>query len=282
VKYRLGLNAHDPARIKLRLKDFTTPAAPSVASLPSAFGRPGLIKPRMFLNNVIGDCAIAGSIEEIRLLNASRGVHVPFTAYTAVVNYSAITGYVPGPELTIKNDHVVAYDPSAPQNATDQGTDIAELYEYRQALGLVDGNGCRHKLAAWAALTPGDFNELLLALSMFGVVGIGVDLPDYAETQFDEGKPWNVQPGEQNIVGGHYVPVCSRIDADTVGLYTWGRYYGMTAEFYEKFNTASVVGFTAEMLLPDGKDIEGFNAQALVEALQELDTGKVSTRRRRK
>ncbi|GFG74634.1 hypothetical protein [Mycobacterium botniense] len=148
MKYKLGLKpVHTHPRI--RLCDYYTSDLPSVDSLKFPLGHAGLVKPRMYLNDRIGDCAIAGSIEEIRLANALRGVTVNFTDDTAVQNYSEITGYNPA-------------DPGS-----DQGTDVHELYEFRQNTGIVDADGNRHKIVAYAGLTPGDWDEMLIALSLF-------------------------------------------------------------------------------------------------------------------
>lgn len=148
------------------LKSYYTPDLPSVDSLKFPFGHAAAIQPHMFMNDTLGDCAIAGSIEEVRLANALRGVTVNFTDETAVQNYSAITGFDPD-------------DPS-----TDQGTDVHDLYQYRKTTGIVDADGNYHKILAYAGLTPGDFDELLIALSLFDMVGIGIQVPDYAEDQF--------------------------------------------------------------------------------------------------
>jgi hypothetical protein len=94
--YKLGLKPvkHQP---KLMLKKYLSSNLPTP---PEKFGHVSLIQPHMFKNDSLGDCAIAGSIEEIRLLNAERKVTVPFSDTTAVTNYSAVTGYDPADPST--------------------------------------------------------------------------------------------------------------------------------------------------------------------------------------
>jgi hypothetical protein len=180
----------------------------------------------MFMNDTLGDCAIAGSIEEVRLANQLRGVTVNFTDETALQNYEAITGYNPD-------------DPSS-----DAGTDVHELYAYRNATGIVDADGTYHKIVVYAGLTPGDWDELLIALSLFDMVGIGIQVPDYAQDQFSAGQPWHIEHGFHSIEGGHYIPVVGATDISTGDVYTWGAKQGITAPFYEKYNTVAVVALT--------------------------------------
>ena len=256
MKYKLGLKPV-LAQPRLRLADYLKPSdLPSVESLKFPLGHPDAIQPRMFLNDQLGDCAIAGSIEEVRLANALRGVDVNFTDKSAVVNYSAIAGYNPD-------------DPS-----TDQGTDVHELYEFRKTYGLVDDDGGRHKIVAYAGLTPGDFDELLIALSLFDMVGIGIQVPDYAEAQFDAGQPWHLEPGRHQLVGGHYISVVEATDRDTAQVFTWGAKQGITSSFYAEFNNVAVVALTEE-IFTGGKSPEGVDMAKLAADLPELNTGPV-------
>ncbi|KMV23331.1 hypothetical protein [Mycobacterium heckeshornense] len=255
MKYKLGLKPVH-TRPRIRLCDYYTPDLPSVDSLKFPLGHAGLVKPRMYLNDRIGDCAIAGSIEEIRLANALRGVTVNFTDDTAVQNYSEITGYNPA-------------DPGS-----DQGTDVHELYEFRQNTGIVDADGNRHKIVAYAGLTPGDWDEMLIALSLFEVVGVGILVPDYAEAQFESGQAWHLIPGRHQVEGGHYIPVWGASDRHTAQLPTWGGDGAITAPFFSAFNTVAVVALTEEMFT-GGKSPAGVDFDKLSSDLRKLDTGPV-------
>lgn len=258
MKYRLGLKPV-VAQPRVRLCDYYTSDLPPVESLKYPLGHADAIQPHMFMNDQLGDCAIAGSIEEIRLANALRGVTVNFTDETAVQNYSEITGYVPG-------------DPS-----TDQGTDVHELYEFRQNTGLVDADGNRHKIVAYAGLTPGDFDELLIALSLFDMVGIGIQVPDYCEAEFEAGQPWHLLRGRHRIEGGHYIPVVDAASRTEAGLFTWGGHGGITAPFYATYNTVAVVALTEE-LFTGGKSPEGVDFNRLATDLNLLNTGPVMSK----
>jgi hypothetical protein len=257
--YKLGLKPV-LAQPRLRLADYLVKSdLPDISSLKFPIGHAEAIRPQMFMNDTLGDCAIAGSIEEVRLANALRGVTVPFTDETAVENYSAITRYVPG-------------DPS-----TDQGTDVHDLYDYRKTTGLVDADGNRHKVLGYAGLTVGDFDQLLVALSMFDMVGIGIRVPSYCESQFEAGEPWHLVTGRYTIEGQHYIPVVGATDRNTAQLYTWGATGGIDAPFYNANNVVAVVALTAELFDAD-KSPEGLNMEKLSAALPEFNTGPVMAR----
>lgn len=273
MAFKLGLKPV-MAHPTVRLCDYYTTDLPTIDSLKFPLGHSGLIQPKMFCNDIIGCCAISGSIEEIRLANALRGVTVDFTDETAVENYSAITEYVRGSEITGFNPDGSAIENSgAPSNDTDQGTDVHQLYSYRKSTGFVDASGKRHKIIGYAGLTPGDWDELLIALSIFQMVGIGINVPDYAEQQFAAGQPWDLVPGDTVNVGGHYIPVVDAPNASEVGVLTWGARTVMTKAFYEKQNIVAVVALTEEDLTNNA--LESVAAAQLTKDLRALDTGSV-------
>jgi hypothetical protein len=262
VSYKYGLKPV-LAQPQIMLSSYYTSDLPSVGSLKFPLGHAGLIQPHMFMNDTLGDCAIAGSIEEVRLANALRGVTVNFTDQTAVENYSSIAGYVPG-------------DPE-----TDQGTDVHVLYEARKSTGIVDADGKYHKVLAYAGLTVGDWDELLIALSLFDMVGIGIQCPNYIQDQFAAGQPWHLIPGRHAIEGQHYIPVWGASDSNTGQLPTWGGDCGITAPFYSANNVVAAVALTEEMFT-GGKSPEGIDFKKLAHDLPELNTGPVMSRAPRK
>lgn len=258
-KYKTGLKPVT-TQPTVRLADYYTTDLPTVDSLKYPLGHSDLIAPHMFLNDQLGDCAIAGSIEEVRLANALRGQTVNFTDDTARENYSAVTGYTPD-------------DPGS-----DQGTDVHQLYEYRQTHGLLDADGNAHKVAGWAGLTVGDWDELLIALSLFQMVGIGIQVPDYAEQQFEAGQAWHLMPGYPNIIGQHYIPIVDAPSYGEAGVFTWGARTGITRQFYQQENVVAVVALTPEMF-KDGSNAVDF--EALAKDLPEFNTGPVMLKRKK-
>src|SRR5262249_19316787 len=159
-----------------------------VDSLKFPLGHADAIQPEMFCNDRWGCCAESGSIEEVRLANALRGVTVNFDDTSVQRNYHEIT----------------RFDPNDPDTA--QGTEVHGLYEFRKSAGIVDADGNRHKIVAYAGLTPGDSDEMLIAIAAgFDMGAIGFQVADYVESQFEAGEPFHVIPGRHSIEGGHYV-----------------------------------------------------------------------------
>ena len=255
MRYKLGLRPVQE-QPRVRLAAYYTSDLPSVESMKFPFGHANSVEPHMYMNDRLGCCAISGSIEEVRLANALRGVTVNFTDDQAIANYEAIAGYNPD-------------DPSS-----DAGTDVHELFDYRKATGIVDADGNYHKIVSYAGLTPGDFDELLVALSLFDMVGVGIKCPNYVEAQFEAHEPWHLVRGRHPIRGQHYVPVVGATDKNTAQLYTWGAEQGITRSFYAAMNVVAVVALTEE-LFTNGKTPEGIDMAKLAADLPEFNTGPV-------
>lgn len=255
MKNKLGLKPVQ-AQPRLMLRDFATADQPTVDSLTFPFGHADKIEPQMYLNDELGDCAEVATIETFRLLNATRGVTVNFTDAEAEKAYTEIAGYKPG------------------DASTDGGTDVHELFEFLKATGIADADGQRHKVVGYVGLTPGDWDEMLAALSRFMVVIIGVQITDYAEQQFEDGQPWALLPGRHAIEGGHCIPIVGATDANTGQLFTWAKLAGITAQYYRTLNTVAVVAITEDMFT-DGKTLDGYDRDALAAALNVFNTGPV-------
>jgi len=190
-----------------------------------------------------GDCVLAGGGHETMVWNKARGgPGVTITGANSIADYSALTGYVIG------------------DDATDQGTDMREAAKYRKATGLIDANGKRHKIAAYLFLTPGDFHQLVTATYIFGCAGVGIEFPDSAWAQYDDGQPWDVTDPNSPIDGGHYIPTVGSTSAkDEITAVTWARRQPITKAFIEQYNDESVVYLSEEMIRSNGEGLHGFD-----------------------
>lgn len=243
--YKLGMKIGAPPPI---LKFGTYFNAQNLPPVPVKIGRPWLIRPGdwgMLGNDTVGDCVLAGGAHETMMLCADAGAQIPFfTPGDALADYSAITGYVPGDE------------------STDQGTDPAEAAKYRRTVGLLDASGARHRIDVYADLRTSDLRQLALAVSLFGIAGVGVDLPDTAMNQFNNEEPWELAPGAKSL-GGHYVPCIGR---NTKGLFlfvTWGKIQAATAQWVRKYMVSGLVYFSRERLNAKGLSPQGFDLAKL-------------------
>jgi hypothetical protein len=228
-------------RRDLRLEHYLT----KLPARPKTFGHDKFVGADawgMLGNDNYGDCVLAGAAHETMLWTATRGGGgARFDDKSVLADYSAITGF----------------DPRRPD--TDRGTDMRAAANYRRKTGVRDATGTRHKIGAYVALEPGNWDHLLTALYLFGAVGVGIQFPESAMDQFNAGKPWTVVPGAQ-IEGGHYVPLVAR--RGTLRLVTWGREIGMSQGFYLKYCDEAVV-YLSEEMLTNGRSPEGFDLAAL-------------------
>ncbi|WP_315742828.1 MULTISPECIES: hypothetical protein [unclassified Bradyrhizobium] len=210
---------------------------------PKQFGHEGLIPASwgMLGNDRYGDCVWAGAAHETMMWNAEAGRKVAFSDAGALSDYSQVTGF----------------NPRKP--STDNGTDMQVAASYRRKTGIVDAGGRRHKIAAYLSIEPGNLNEHLIAVYLFGAVGIGIEFPASAMDQFNTGKPWDVV-SRSKVEGGHYIPLVAR--RDDLEVVTWGRVQAMTPRFFQTYNDESVAYVSVEAL-KNKKSPEGFDVEQL-------------------
>jgi hypothetical protein len=240
-----------PARInsvQLKLADYFDHAS-VLPKIPAEFGHENLVHAwEMLGNDEFGDCVWAGAAHETMSWCADAGQKPVFTPDSVLSDYTAVTGFNPD-------------DPS-----TDQGTDMQVAASYRRRVGIVDATGKRHKVGAYIALTPGDPDQLAAATYIFGAVGVGIRVPDYAEAEFDAGKPWDVRHGNPKILGGHYISSLARRSGNFC-VATWGAIQEMTPAFYRRFCDEAIVYLSREFLTA-GRSPEGFDLAQLTADLK--------------
>ncbi len=250
--FKLGKKPARKGAIKFKLARFLV--KPELPTPPKVFGHQDLIGKSWGIlgNKAFGDCVFAGAAHETMLWNKEANKTAKFNDKVVLSDYSAVTGF--------KKD-----DP-----ATDQGTDMQEAASFRRKTGVRDANGKRHKVLAYLALSPGDVDQLALAMYLFGAVGIGFQFPDSAMDQFDAGKPWDVVPGPKPT-DGHYVPGVGRDVKGNIIVVTWGKLQLMTPRFYKKYCDEVVAYVSDEMLVPPNNlSLEGLNLEQLMKDLKAL------------
>ncbi|MFE5290137.1 hypothetical protein ACFRAQ_34660 [Nocardia sp. NPDC056611] len=237
-----------PARegaVKLKLANYLDAAR--LPTPPPSFGHENASRSwGMLANDRFGDCVFAGAAHETMLWAGANGRAVSFTDSAVLSDYSAVTGFDPA-------------DPS-----TDQGTDVAQALSYRRKVGVVDAAGRRHKVAAYAALEPGNVRQLIEATYLFGAVGVGIEFPSSAMDQFNAGKPWSIVRGARSE-GGHYVPVVGYRDG-YFDVLTWGKVQQVSRSFMAAYCDEAYALFSEEYLT-SGKSPEGFLRLPLVSDL---------------
>lgn len=217
------------------------------------FGHKNLIENwGMLGNDYYGDCVPAAADHGTMLWNAIAGKEAGFTTENTLSDYSAMTGF----------------DENDPNS--DNGTNMRDALNYRRNTGVIDNAGTRHKIGAYVALDPKDWNQMLQALEVFDLVEIGFEVPEYAMEQFNAGKMWAYTHGPHaNIVGGHDVIIVGRPHVSTVEVVTWGKIQDMTRAFYQHYNDEAY-GIVSEESLVNGKTAEGFDLAALYAAVKQI------------
>jgi hypothetical protein len=200
----------------------------------------------MLGNDQWGDCAWAGPAHETMILTTEGKHPASFTAACVLGDYAAGTGFDPN-------------DGAPGQNPTDRGSNVRDVLKYRQKTGIIDAGNNRHQIGAYIKLRSKDLTEVLEAMYLFEVVGIGIQFPGSAMDQFNKGQPWDVVPGAK-IEGGHYVPLVAK--RENLEVVTWGALQQMTEAFYEAYCDEAWAYISVEDL-ENGKSPEGFDLQQL-------------------
>ncbi len=247
MPYPTGKKPARPGSITLKLGAVLNSTA--LPTPPLEIGVPAVQNWFMLGNNEYADCVFAGAAHETKLWASSLGKYVPFTTTDVLGDYSAVTGFR-------------INDPS-----TDQGTDVQTAAAYRQKTGIRDAEGNRHKIDAYAAMTPGDLDELAQAVYLFGAVGVGFQLPASAQAQFTAGHVWDDLSGAGH--DGHYVPCVGRNSAGNFLFVTWGRLQAATPAWVAAFMDEAVAYLSVEQL-KDNVSPAGYNLDALTQYLKVL------------
>lgn len=186
-----------------------------------------------------GDCAWAGPAHEIMESHRALGEPVPaFSGKTVVAQYSAYSGYNPQ------------------TGANDNGSNLQDVFSWRQTKGIYDDSGTVHKIGQVVALTPGSLQELWEWTWLGERVGIGLNVQQAQQDEFP--GTWRYVPGSP-IVGGHYVPVMGRW-----GLVTWAQRVSFTNAFYVNLNDESYGYIDPESYnTVTGENVDGFADQDL-------------------
>jgi hypothetical protein len=245
ITFRPGVLPAEPARPRLRLRDFLTGEAPdrTAQKPPASVDYESGIDFPMYGNDVAGDCGPAGCGHVVQSLTTyGQGRTATVTEATVLAFYSAISGYVPG-------------DPS-----TDVGVNLQDMLEYWRKHDLGG-----HEILAFAEVDISNPAEVQLAIDLFDAVITGINLPQSAEDQFNAGKVWDVVRGSK-VIGGHCVPFFGYGN----GLYkgaTWAAVQAMTEAFRKKYAAEGWIVITREWLDAKGKSPTGLDLYGLGQAL---------------
>ncbi|MFZ0212518.1 MAG: hypothetical protein WBE20_16155 [Candidatus Acidiferrales bacterium] len=183
IRGRLGKNDPKPHRLTLNFNDFV-PAGPLPVPPEKVYWEYKIPEAQlgMFGNDKYGDCVWAWFAHRIMMTTAHTATLVTPTLDQVLEAYAGCTGF----------------DPAT--GANDNGTAMTDAFAYWQSTGIAG-----HKILGWAAVDWKQKAHVDLAIDLFGALDMGVQLPASAESQFDNGKPWDVVSPDGGIRGGHCV-----------------------------------------------------------------------------
>jgi hypothetical protein len=235
--YKLGRKAIKTDSRTLKLAKYLTPALPTppVARDWTC----GVTDFGMMLNDQLGDCTIAGCGHAVQVWSLNTGQEVTISDAAIKSAYAAWDGYVPGDDST-----------------DNGGVELDVLNNWHQT-GL-DG----HVLGAFAAANTKNLMEIQQAISLFGGVYIGLNLPVTAQQQ----TVWDVVSAEGGDAepgswGGHCVYVVA-YDQSSFTCITWGKVLKMTAAFWQAYCDEAYALLGADWL-KDGNAPSGFDQATL-------------------
>lgn len=239
-----------PARTNATFLNLSSYLDPALRQrIPADFGYDHTVVDYPMLgNDELAVSVWAGAAHETMLWARERGEVVEFDADAVASDYAAFTGW----------------DRDQPE--TDLGTDLQGAASYRRRVGIVDSTGQRHRVGAYVSLVPGDPDELAAAAYIFGAVGVGWRLPEYAVEDISAGRPWEVRHGMPPLAGGHYTPVVARRGGLFCAL-THGRVQQVTEMFYRRYCDEAIAYLPAD-LLDEGAAAPGLDIERLVRDLK--------------
>lgn len=166
-------------------------------------------------NNSRGDCTCAAYYHAIQVWTA---------------NANAIDTE-PDADVLQMYQEACGYNPADP--ATDRGGVEQDVLAYLVNTGAPVLAG-RHKLAAFVEVDPRNPIDVRQAVAECGLIYVGFQVPNYLTAQEAPGAVWDVQIGNDAIVGGHAVVVAG-YNTGGLRVISWGNYYTMTWAFWSKF-----------------------------------------------
>lgn len=199
----------------------------------------------MMGNDELGDCTCAAVGHLVQDWTANASSEVTIIDDDIIRLYEAVGGYKPG-------------DPS-----TDNGAVCVDVLNYWRKSG-VPGEG--DKIAAYVALTPGDYTHVDDAIYLFGGAYVGLQLPLSAQGQ----TVWSQSSGPDATAGswgGHCVAVVG-YDGSGLTCVTWGRLQRMTWGFWHTYCDEAYAVLDKDWLKADAIAPSGLNLAALMADLR--------------
>lgn len=180
-------------------------------------------------NDALGDCTVADVDHEVKSDQVTAGnTEVASSEAECVTIYQTVGGYNPA-------------DPS-----TDQGAEMQVVRQDWRKSGFTLG-GQTNQILLFAEVDFGQRNLVEWCLDNFGSIGLGINFPDSAMTQFNNGQPWDVVPNAPTPTEGHAIALVG-YDETYWYVVTWGKVQKMTPQFFTAYVEECWVSLTADFV----------------------------------
>jgi hypothetical protein len=259
MKLGKGAPKHDARTLQLGnyLVTEKLPKAPKTVNLSSKVGQL-----HMLGNDRFGDCVIVSALNCMQCVAANSGKAFEPTDAMAIEAYSAITGFDPNAKLDANGE-----------NPTDQGTVFLDMLNYWRQTGIGG-----EKILAFVALNPRDQEQLEQAMSIFGGIVIGLNLPVSAQNQ-DVWTPVRGAAGDPGSWGGHGVFMPDYVDLsgatrDQFVCETWAERKKMTNAFRTKYVDEAYAVVTELWLNAVGDSPSGIKLDQLLHDVSVIDKNR--------
>jgi hypothetical protein len=200
----------------------------------------------MYKNDVLGDCVCADTAHTLMLRTANTS-RIIIPAESDVLGlYETVGGYKPS-------------DPS-----TDQGCMEVDMCHY-----LVNTGFLGHKANATGSIDPVNLDHIKWCIQLFGSCRIGLNLPVYAEDQFESGLDWDVSTTGKQSTNGHDVPLVG-YNGNFFTCVTWGKLQQVTPSFLYKYCEEAHSELYFDWSKEQGMAPSGFSLSDLALKLQEV------------
>lgn len=206
----------------------------------------GTLAPQMWDNDKIGDCVCVDTANRLvlRTANVSTAL-VPTTAQ--VIDLYTKFGYVIGNETT------------------DNGVDLTTICNYLISTGFLG-----HKALGVANVEPSNFDHVLWSIQLFGGCRLGLNLPGYAEDQFDTNETWDVSSIGDQSTEGHDVAAVDFKGNNLIYVDTWGKTIPMTRAAFSTWCDEVKIELYPDWIRAQGEAPSGIDLNGLVALLKSI------------
>lgn len=165
--------------------------------------------PHMYLNDTFGDCTLAMQAEiQDRLVLEETGKPANIKDAEVEKQYFKETG------------------------GQDTGLNLLDVFKWWNRYGWIAGGKLR-KLGGFVSVDWHNIDEVKAAIMAYRGLGVGVQLPEDAMSQFVHHKPWAKTKHAPDPNEGHAI-VCVGWNKNTFRWITWSAYQDSSADWLEE------------------------------------------------